>query len=112
MHERQTHLRIIALAPVGLQLINRAADFGAEQRQVRLQRGDMHGSDRMMRFSPWAFGRLWGPRQAQDIVRALPEAVARRQNSKKLASRSEGLVLTDPLSVAEQPGQPGLAFDL
>jgi hypothetical protein len=28
-----------------------------------------------------------------------------------LASGTEGFVLADPLGVAEQPSQPGLAFD-
>src|SRR5947207_14876803 len=54
MLERQTYLRIITLAPVRLQLIKRAVDFCAEEREVGLQRRNMHGSDGMMRFGPWS----------------------------------------------------------
>jgi hypothetical protein len=57
------------------------------------------------------FGRTWGSRQAQHVPRPGSETVALGQNAEVLAGRSKGFVLADPLGVAEQPSQPGLAFD-
>jgi len=56
-------------------------------------------------------GRTWGPRQAQDVARSRPETFVPVQDAEVFARSAEGFAFTDPLRFAEQPGQPGLAFD-